>query len=123
MSLKLEVDMVLVSEMFDPVHPRPWPGTIRRKNPDVLGAQAYGSRLCRRRLACQELGGHEVDGRRPEAARDVCAFRPLVDFARRAKLNQDSVAQDADAIGHRHGLDLIMRDVENSGAELPLDAL
>ena len=46
-----------------------------------------------------------------------------VDLARRADLHQHALGEDADAVGHGHRLDLVVRDVEHGRAELGLDAL
>ena len=77
----------------------------------------------RRAIGLQQLRRNEVDRRRAEPARDIGAVRPLIDLARRAELNQNALAHDADAVGHRHRLDLVVRDVEHGGAQLALDAL
>src|SRR3954463_10773787 len=115
--------MILVAEMLDPMYPCARPRKIRREDPDMFSAQTYGSRLDGQRLAFEQLCRNKVDARCPEPARHIGAPWPLVDFARRAELNQDALVHDADAIGHRHGLDLIMCDVEDGGAELALNAL
>ena len=47
----------------------------------------------------------------------------VVDLARRADLDQPARLDDADAVGHGHGLGLVVGDVEDGGAELLLDAL
>jgi hypothetical protein len=48
------------------------------------------------------------------------ATRPLVDIGRRAELDDPPVHHDGDALGHRHGFDLVVRHVEEGHAEAPV---
>ena len=67
---------------------------------------------------------HEVHLRAAEEARDEAGRRALEQIERRALLLDDAVAQQHDAVGQRHGLDLVMRDVDHGAAEFlvqPLD--
>ena len=47
----------------------------------------------------------------------------LVDLPGRAELLHDPVVHDRDAVGHRERLALIMCDVDEGDADLPLDPL
>ena len=74
------------------------------------------------------MSGKSRRGRRlidgwPRRRRDIEAVWDLVDLARRADLRDAAGLDDADLRRHRHGLDLIMGDVEKGRAELDLDAL
>jgi hypothetical protein len=55
--------------------------------------------------AAYETGDEAVDG-------------PVVQRQRRARLLDTAVAQHDDAVGHRHGLDLVVRDVDHRRAEI-----
>ena len=120
---ELEVNVVLITEMFNPTHLRARSWTIRCRDPDMLGPQAHGSYLRRHRIAPQKLGGNEVDGRGAEPACDIGTIWPLINLARGAELNENPFVHHADPIRHRHGLDLVVRHVEDRRAQLALDAL
>src|SRR5262249_17232946 len=46
--------------------------------------------------------------------------RLLVHLKRRPDLLQRSIQHDDDAVGHRHGFDLVVRDIDGGGGELPV---
>src|SRR5215468_11549092 len=48
---------------------------------------------------------------------------PVVDGERRSDLFDLAVAEHGDAIGHRHRLGLVVRDVDHGDADLAMDAL
>ena len=56
-------------------------------------------------------------GGRPEEARDELVDGLVVEVQRRADLLDLAVAHDHDLVSHRHGLDLIVRDVDHRGVE------
>ena len=68
------------------------------------------------RLAAQDVGIAEKSGRE-------FAPWPVVDIFRRPFLNDASVTQDADAVGHGQRFFLIMGDEDGGDANLALDAL
>ena len=57
---------------------------------------------------------------RADELRDECVRRTLVHLPRRADLLNLSVAQDGDAMSHRHRLDLIVRHIDAGRRELLL---
>src|ERR1700756_4733807 len=71
---KPEVNVVLVAEMLDPMHPRHRSRTAERRYPDMLGPQADGSRLRRHLRAAEKSGWNEVDGGGAEPARHIRPF-------------------------------------------------
>src|SRR2546430_7489539 len=105
---ELEVNVVLIAEMFNPMHLRARSRTVRCRDPDMLGPQAHGSYLRRHCVAAQKLGGNEVDGRRAEPARDIGTILPLINLARGAEVKEKSLVSYADPVRHRHGLDLVL---------------
>ena len=54
----------------------------------------------------------QIHGRRADEFGDEEIGRMIIDIERRADLLDDAVAQDDDAIGHGHGFDLVMRDID-----------
>src|SRR5260221_13853440 len=112
MGSKLEVNVVLIAEMLDPMHLSVWSTTVRSGDADMLGPQAHRSHLGWYWIA-QELGGNEIDGRRAKPACHIGIAGPLINLPRGPELNETPLAHHADAIGHRHGLDLVVRDVED----------
>jgi hypothetical protein len=54
---------------------------------------------------------------------DEAVGRPVVDVERGSDLFDLAVAEHGDAIGHRHGLGLVVRDVDHRDADLAMDAL
>ena len=65
----------------------------------------------------------DVHHRRAEQPRDIDAGRAVIDLDRRADLADPAVLQDRHAVGDRHRLFLVMRDIDQRLAELALDAL
>ncbi len=76
------------------------------------GIAVFGNEACRK----------EVDLRRAQPAGHIAVARILVNLARRADLKKFAVFDHADAGGHRHGLDLIVRYVEDRRAEFDLNS-
>jgi hypothetical protein len=74
-------------------------------------------------VAGSDTRRHEIHRRRSEKAGDVTCRRALVQIQRRAGLLDASVPQQDDAIGHRHRLDLVVRDVDHRLAELLMQTL
>src|SRR5262249_16314066 len=69
-----------------------------------------------------------VDGAGEEVAvadefADEAGARPVVDFERRSHLLELALAEDGDAVGHRHGLTLVVGDVDHGDADLAVDPL
>src|ERR1700674_1040490 len=118
---ELEMNGVLIAEMPDPVHLGAWSGAIPGADADMLGAQPHRAYLRRHSIA-QKLGWNEVDDRRAEPACHIGTVGPLIDLAGGAELNEKPLAHHADTVGHRHGLDLDMRHVEDRRSQLALDA-
>ena len=66
------------------------------------------------------LAGEQVHRRRADEAGDVDRQRPGEDLARRADLDDAAVHEDGDAVGERHRLFLVVRDVDGRDAERAL---
>ena len=65
-------------------------------------------------VAEQEVGG-------AEESRDEARARPRVQLVGAADFEQAALVHDADAVGHREGLVLVVRDEDGRDAELLLD--
>ena len=65
----------------------------------------------------------DVHHRRAEQPRHIDAGRTVIDLDRRADLPDPAVLEDGHAVGDRHRLFLVVRDVDQRLAELALDAL
>src|SRR5690242_19926940 len=89
----------------------------------MLGADADSLRSRWHRHVGQQTGRKEVDLGRPQPRGDIAAGGSLVDLPRRAELKKLAIPDYANSRGHRHGLDLIMRHVENGRTKLELDPL
>ena len=63
----------------------------------------------------------EVHGGRADEARDEHVVRVVVHLARGGALLQDAVLEQGDAVAHRHGLDLVVGDVDRGDAEAALE--
>ena len=61
--------------------------------------------------------------RRSEEAGNELGRRALIDILRSADLLALAEAHDGEAVGHRHGFFLVVRDVDEGDADLLLDAL
>ena len=102
---------------------------------DAAALDACGGELCallcgkRDGLAhdgeCIAVGGlcelaifKEIHLRRADEARDEQVRRMVEDLLRRADLLDVAVAHDDDAVAESHGLDLIVRDVNEGGVDL-----
>ena len=66
----------------------------------------------------RERGVEEVHLRRADEAGDEEVRRMVEDLLRRADLLDEAVAHDDDAVAERHGLDLVVRDVDEGGVDL-----
>ena len=71
----------------------------------------------------RQLRRDEVHLRRAEEAGDEAGRRPLEQVERRALLLDPAVAQQHDAVGQRHRLDLVVGDVDHGLAQLLVQAL
>ncbi len=69
----------------------------------------------------QDLSAEEVHRRRADEARDEQVRRLVVELLRPVDLLEHAHAHDRDAVAHRHGLDLVVRDVDRRRAELVLE--
>ncbi len=63
------------------------------------------------------LARHDVHGRAPDEAGDELVDGLVVERERRVDLLDLAVAQHHDAVAHRHGLHLVVRDVDHRGPE------
>ena len=82
----------------------------------VLGANADGLRA----IALRRLAADEVHARRADEPGDEEIGWPLVEFERRAALLDIAGIEHHDLVGHGHGFDLIVGDVDCGRGELPL---
>src|SRR5262249_43382575 len=115
--------VVLIAQMLDPRY-RAKRATIScLLDAHMLGAHAHRHRRSWRRHSWEDRARHEVDARRAQPGGDVDIDRVFVDLARRADLDQATTVHDADTGGECHGLCLVVRDVQDGGAEFALDAL
>ena len=64
-----------------------------------------------------DLAVEKVHRRGADEGGDEGVGRAVVELERRADLLDIAVAHDDDAVGHRHRLDLVVRDVDRRGAE------
>ena len=71
----------------------------------------------------RQLAGEEIHRRLADEARDPGIDRLVVDLARRAELLQFALMHDGDLVGHRHGLELVVRDIDHGRAEGALQML
>src|SRR3954452_2942927 len=67
------------------------------------------------------LAGHEVHLGRTDEAGDEEVGRLLVEIQRRAVLLDLAAVEHDDLVGHGHGLDLVVGDIDRRGAELLLE--
>ena len=70
-----------------------------------------------RRRAGLILPLDEVHRRRADEARDEEVRGTIVEIERRAHLLDDAVMHDDDLVGHGHGLDLVVGDVDRGGLQ------
>ena len=63
-----------------------------------------------------DFGLKQVHRRRAHEIGDEQIGRPVIDFLWRPDLLQDAVLHHRDLGGQRHGLDLVMRDIDDGGA-------
>ena len=69
------------------------------------------------------LAGEEAHGRAADEGGHEHAARAMVDLGRRAGLEHAAAVHDGDPVGHRHGLDLVVGDVDGGGADPLVQAL
>src|SRR5205814_2099073 len=62
-----------------------------------------------------DLPFEEIHRRRADEARDEQIVRPVVEFERRTDLLHDAVVHHDDLVGHGHGLDLVVGDIDRGG--------
>src|SRR5438105_5520688 len=60
--------------------------------------------------------------RRPNEISDEQARWAIIDFLRRSHLHDAAAIHDGYPVGHRHGLVLVMGDIDECNTDLPLDA-
>ncbi len=87
-----------------------------------VGAQRRGLEAHARALAPQ-LAAHEVHARRAEEAGDEHVARLGIDPIGRVELLDLAGAHHGDARGQRHGLDLVVRDVDHGRAQVVVQLL
>ncbi len=66
---------------------------------------------------------HEVHARAADEARHVHVHRVVVDFPRWRNLLQDAILHDRDPVAHGHRLDLVVRDIDEGGAQALMQLL
>ena len=86
---------------------------------DVLRPDADRGRT---ELSGDVLLRYEIHFGRADEARDENVGRAFVKFERRAELLDMPGIEHHDLVGHGHGLDLVMRDIDRGGAERLLQA-
>ena len=64
-----------------------------------------------------DMAGQEIHRRRADKAGDKAVDWPVIEIERAPLLLDNAVAHDHDPVGHGHGLDLVMRHIDRSGAE------
>ena len=69
-----------------------------------------------------DLGRHEIHLGRADKAGDELVGRVVVEIQRAPDLFDDAVAQHDDGIGERHGLDLVVGDVDDGGLQFLVEA-
>ena len=89
----------------------------------AAGSCRRSPRRCRLPPLATSRPAHEVHRRRAEEAGDEAGGRALEQVERRALLLDPAVAQQHDAVGQRHRLDLVMGDVDHGLAQLLVQAL
>ena len=72
------------------------------------------------RRRARDGGPDDVHRRRPDELGDEQVGRRVVELLGRAELLEHALAQDRDAVAHRHGLDLVVGDVERRRRVLAL---
>jgi hypothetical protein len=70
-----------------------------------------------------DLAVDEVHGRRADEAGDEEVGGTIVDGLRRVELLDGAAVHDGDPVGERHGLDLVMGDIDRRHAKLVLEML
>jgi hypothetical protein len=65
----------------------------------------------------------EIHRRRADEARDEEVPRPVIEVERLAHLFDAAIAHDHDLVGHGHGLDLVMGDIDDRGLEAAVQLL
>src|SRR6266851_1727444 len=75
----------------------------------------------------EAVGAHraaqKIHRRRADEAGDEQIVRPVVELERRADLLDQAVVHHHDLVRHRHGLDLVVRDVDRGGPEALMQLL
>ena len=74
-------------------------------------------------VALGRLALEQVHARRADEAGDEDIGRIVVDLERRADLLQHAMVHDGDAVGHGHGLELVVGDIDHGLPELALQML
>ena len=86
------------------------------------GRQGKLSSIRKCKTTARYLGRHEVHGWRTEKSRNVLRCRALVEIQRRTLLLDLAVTQQHDTVGHGHGFDLIVGDVDHGLTQLLMKA-
>src|SRR5437868_954718 len=122
-TLVVEMDVVLVAKMLNPVHPPDETCTIRPGNLQVLRPHSDRLGMGRHPRPRKEFGRQKIDLRHAKPRCHIEIGRTFIDLARRSELEQTSIADDADAARHRHRLDLVVGHVEDRRPEFHLRTL
>ena len=120
------LDQRVGAEIFDRDDSRRTPSPAMRtdsgRTPTAAAVEVRpGRRLERAAPPAPRRGGRDdVHRRRADEARGEDGGGPLVELGRRAVLLDAAVAHQHDVVGHGHGLDLVVGDVEHGDAEAAL---
>ena len=111
----IDIEEGVAAQMLGDRH-RARPALALLADPEMLGPDADrgGAGFADR------LAGDEIHLRRADEAGDEEIGRALVELQRRAVLLDIAGIEHDDLVGHGHGLDLVVGDVDRGGAELLL---
>ena len=96
-------------------------------SPTVSGRSTFDSRLwlpsasAIGAVAGDDLPLDQIHPRRADEARDEEIARPVIEIQRCADLLDAAMVQHHDLGGERHGLDLVMGDIDHGGGELAVE--
>ena len=101
-----------------------WPHTKNQPTVSLCHAGVIkGYALRNHCLATHQQSGQQIDRWCADGPCDKGIARIGVNFLRRADLHQSALVQHADAVPHRHGLDLIMGDEQECLSQIHLQTL
>ena len=86
MAVVVEMHMVLVAEMLDPMHATPEVAAVWLSDLQMLGPHADSFRMARRARLGQQLRRQQIDLRHAKPGRDVNVVGRFVDLARCTQL-------------------------------------